>query len=203
MSRRGLLLVLSGPSGVGKGTLVSRLMENDPEITLSVSATTRAPREGEKNGVSYFFLSAEEFLRMEKEGEFLEFSHHFGNSYGTPKAVVMQAMEEGKTVILEIDVNGALAVKQTLPESVLIMIAPPDFAALKERLIKRNTESEEVINNRIARAAFELSKTDLYDYLVVNDDIVAAENRIKAIMQAEKSKTARNGETIKKIMEEN
>lgn len=202
MSHRGLLLVLSGPSGVGKGTLVSLLTETDKNVAVSISATTRAPRVGEEHGKSYFFLSQEEFARMEKNGEFLEFSHHFGNGYGTPKQTVLNAMAEGKTVILEIDVNGALAVKQALPESVLIMIAPPDFKALKERLTKRNTETEEVIANRISRAAFELSKTELYDYVVVNDNLTAALENIQAIILAEKSKTAHSGETIKKIMEE-
>ncbi len=202
MSNCGLLLVISGPSGVGKGTLVSLLSKADKNALVSVSATTRAPRVGEKHGESYFFLSQEEFARMENEGGFLEFSYHFGNGYGTPKQTVLNAIAEGKTVILEIDVNGALAVKQAMPESVLIMIAPPDFNALRDRLIKRNTESEEVIANRISRAAFELSKTELYDYVVVNDNLTQALENIQAIILAEKSKAARSGETIKKIMEE-
>ena len=202
MSNQGLLLVLSGPSGVGKGTLVSLLREADEAVTVSVSATTRAPREGEVDGASYFFISNEKFDRMVERGEFLEYSRHFGNAYGTPKAEVEKMLRAGKTVILEIDVNGALAVKSAMPESVLIMIAPPSFASLKQRLLARNTETEEVIQGRISRAAFELSHTGKYDYVVVNDLLSEALSEIRAIVSAEKCKTARRGETITKLLED-
>lgn len=178
------LLVISGPSGVGKGTLVNALKARRPDVTESVSCTTRAPRKGETHGKEYFFLSREEFLRRIDEKDFLEYDEHFGNYYGTPKSFVLEKLKE-KSVILEIDVVGALNAKREIPESVLIMIAPPSVEELKRRLTGRGTETDEAIANRLARLEYELSQRDKYDYVVVNDDLERALQEIEKILDAE------------------
>lgn len=178
------LLVISGPSGVGKGTLVKALKARRPDVTESVSCTTRAPRAGETHGKEYFFLSKEEFLRRIDEKDFLEYDEHFGNYYGTPKSFVLEKLQE-KSVILEIDVVGALNAKREIPESVLIMIAPPSVEELKRRLVGRGTETDEAIKNRLARLEYELSQRDKYDYVVVNDDLERALQEIENILDAE------------------
>lgn len=178
------LLVISGPSGVGKGTLVKALKARRPDVTESVSCTTRAPRKGETHGKEYFFLSREEFLRRIDEKDFLEYDEHFGNYYGTPKSFVLEKLKE-KSVILEIDVVGALNAKREIPESVLIMIAPPSVEELKRRLTGRGTETKEAIANRLARLEYELSQRDKYDYVVVNDDLERALQEIENILDAE------------------
>ena len=187
----GTLFVISGPSGVGKGTLVKLLREEDPTLALSVSCTTRHPREGERDGESYFFLSKEEFLSRRDGGGFLEWDEHFGNFYGTPKSFVLQQLKE-KSVILEIDVKGALQVKKTLDGSgvspVLIMIAPPSEEALAARLSRRGSESEAERAARLERVKYELSQKDRYDYTVVNDDLSEAKESLKKIIETEKSK---------------
>ncbi len=177
---KGKLLVISGPSGVGKGTIVNRLLSLRPDISLSISCTTRAPREGEVDGKSYFFLTKEQFEQKIDEGGFLEYSRHFENYYGTPRAFVESKLEEGD-VILEIDVDGGLSVKSAMPEAVLVMIAPPDRQALYRRLKGRGTEDENTISRRIDRAEYELSKSPLYDFVIINDvldDAVEAVGRI-------------------------
>ncbi len=187
----GTLFVISGPSGVGKGTLVKLLLEEDSSLALSVSCTTRQPRAGEREGKEYFFLSKEEFLRRRDENGFLEWDEHFGNFYGTPKPFVLEMLKE-RSVILEIDVRGAMQVREALKGSgispVLIMIAPPNEEALIDRLEGRASESEEELKTRLDRARYELSKSVNYDYLLVNDELDAAKNRLKDIIETEKSK---------------
>jgi guanylate kinase len=181
------LVVISGPSGVGKGTIVGKLMQADKNISLSISCTTRAPREGEKDGVNYFFITREKFLSMIEEGGFLEYSNHFENYYGTPRYFVEEKLKSGD-VILEIEVDGALNVKAQYPDAILIMIAPPDRNTLYERLRGRGTEGEDVISRRMDRADYELSKSDKYDYIVVNDKLDQAVSKILQIIENEKNK---------------
>jgi guanylate kinase len=178
----GKLIILSGPSGVGKGTIVNKLLSARPNISLSVSCTTRAPREGERDGVNYFFLSKEQFKKMLDEGGFLEYSNHFENYYGTPKFFVEEKLKTGD-VILEIEPDGALNAKAVYPQAILIMIAPPSREELVARLRGRGTEDESVIAKRLARADYELSKSDKYDYVVVNDNLDDAVNKILQILE--------------------
>lgn len=203
MKENGLLLILSGPSGVGKGTVVDELIRRNENITVSVSMTTRAPRAGEVEGESYYFVTREDFLSRMAKGELLEHSNHFENYYGTPKAPVSKAMSSGKDVILEIDVNGAFAVKEKMPDSVLIMIAPPSLSDLRDRLKGRNTETAEVIEERIGRAKFELGKAHRYDYVVINDDIEEATIAVETIIAAERLKTSRRRALICNLLEDN
>lgn len=184
---KNVLLVVSGPSGVGKGTLVKTLCKKRSDLVESVSCTTRAPREHETHGKEYYFLSKEEFFKRIDEGDFLEYDEHFGNYYGTPKSFVKERLQE-KSVVLEIDVVGALNAKKAFPDSVLIMIAPPSLEVLKQRLTSRNTESAEEIKNRLSRLEFELSKKDEYDYVVINDDLSVALDELERIIEKEKNK---------------
>ena len=176
-----VLLVISGPSGVGKGTIVRALKQRRQDVVESISCTTRAPREGEVHGREYFFLSKDEFLRRIDEDGFLEYDAHFENYYGTPKAFVDEQLKT-KSVILEIDVEGALKVKKARPDSVLVMIAPPSVDELKKRLIGRNTETEAQIEKRLARLEYELSKASEYDFVVVNDDLEKAIGEVEGII---------------------
>ena len=176
-----VLLVISGPSGVGKGTIVRALKQRRKDVVESISCTTRAPREGEQNGREYFFVSKDEFLRRIDENGFLEYDAHFENYYGTPKAFVDEQLKT-KSVILEIDVEGALKVKKARPDSVLVMIAPPSVDELKKRLIGRNTETEAQIEKRLARLEYELSKASEYDFVVVNDDLEKAIGEVEGII---------------------
>ena len=178
------LLVISGPSGVGKGTLVKELKGRRLDVVESISCTTRAPREGETHGKEYFFLTKEEFLQRIAQNDFLEYDEHFGNYYGTPKSFVLDTLKT-KSVILEIDVVGALNTKKAIPESVLIMIAPPSLDELKRRLTDRGTESDDAIEDRLARLEYELSQKDKYDYVVINDDLETALQEIEKILDAE------------------
>ena len=184
---KGKLMVLSGPSGVGKGTIVQRVLQARPNCALSVSCTTRPPREGEKDGVNYFFLTREKFEEMIKDGGFLEYSEHFSNFYGTPRFFVEQKLKEGD-VILEIEVDGALNVKKAYKEAILVMIAPPDRQTLVKRLRGRGTEDEETIAKRIARADYELSKASYYDYTIINDDLDEAVGEVVQILEQGENK---------------
>jgi len=179
------LFVLSGPSGVGKGTLAKMLIKNNPDISLSISCTTRTARAGEVDGKDYFFITKEEFLSKVEKGGFLEYSNHFDSYYGTPKDYVEETLKTSH-VLLEIDVNGGLEVKKSTDSAKLIFIAPPSLEELRNRLIKRNTETAEKIEKRLSRLDYELSQKDCYDYVVVNDDLNKAYNEIIEIIEKEK-----------------
>ena len=174
------LMVVSGPSGVGKGTIVKTLIKRRSDVVESVSCTTRAPREGETHGKEYFFLTKEEFLERLEKQDFLEYDEHFGNYYGTPISFVEETLKT-KSVILEIDVVGALNVKKRLPEAVLVMIVPPSVEELKRRLEGRETETAEQIENRLSRLEYELSQKEKYDFVVINDDLEQAISEVEAI----------------------
>ncbi len=181
-----VLVVLSGPSGVGKGTIAKKLIKKNPNLFLSVSCTTRLPRNGETDGTDYFFITKEEFLEKINKEDFLEYSEHFENYYGTPKSYVLDKLNT-KDVILEIDVNGGLNVKKSYENAVLIMILPPSLEELKNRLIKRKTESLEKIELRMKRIEYELAKKDLYDYAVINDDLSETVEKIENIIKTVKT----------------
>ena len=172
--RHGNLFVISGPSGAGKGTLVARLMQEVPDAFLSVSATTRAPREGEVDGVHYHFMTEDEFRKVAESDGFLEWANYTNASYGTPYEPVARSIEEGKQVILEIDVQGAFQVREHMPEAHLVFIEPPSFEELEKRLRGRGTESEEFIQKRLEAARVELSRKEEYDIRLVNDDLETA-----------------------------
>jgi len=199
-NRKGLLLVISGPAGVGKGTIDLSLISRNSDIRMSVSATTRPPRPGEIDGVHYFFKTEEEFQNMINNGAFLEYMRVFNTHYyGTPKSFVEQELAEGRSVILEIDVQGAMRVKAAYPDAVLIFIAPPSMSELKSRLIHRGTESSEAIDRRFETAYQEMKYIDRYDYVVVNDILDLAIARTEDIIVAERCKVTRNGELIEKL----
>lgn len=199
-NRKGLLLVISGPAGVGKGTINSALVERNSDIRMSVSATTRPARPGEIDGVHYFFKTEEAFQQMIDEGAFLEYMRVFNTHYyGTPKSFVEQELSEGRSVILEIDVKGAMRVKSAYPDAVLIFIAPPSMSELKSRLIHRGTESSEAIERRFETAYQELEYIAKYDYVVVNDILDLAIVRAEDIIVAERCRVSRNGELIEKL----
>ncbi len=183
---KNVLTVISGPSGVGKGTIVDEILKRREDIVESVSCTTRAPRAGEEHGREYFFITKEEFQSRIQKGDFLEYDEHFGNFYGTPKSFVEETLKD-KSVILEIDVVGALNAKKEFPESLLIMVAPPSVEELKKRLVGRNSESEEEIEKRLSRLDYELSKGENYDYIVVNDELERAVNEICQLIDLRKS----------------
>ena len=183
---RNILIVLSGPSGVGKGTVAKILAEKHNNIALSVSYTTRAPRQGEREGIEYFFVSEKQFEDKIAENGFLEYSRHFENYYGTPKDFVLEKLKN-HDVLLEIDVNGGLKVKENFKDAVLIMLAPPSIEEVRQRLKHRNTESDEKITLRIERIKYELEKQPLYDYVVVNDELDKAVEKIENIIASEKT----------------
>jgi len=195
---KGLLLVLSGPSGVGKGTLCNRLRALSPELVYSVSATTRKPRDGEIDGVNYFFKTHDQFRAMIEAGELLEWAEYVGNYYGTPKSFVQQTIDQGKDIILEIDVQGAMQVKERFPEAIFIFVLPPSLEELQKRIVGRGTESESSIRSRMAAAAEELKLMEHYDYAVVNDVLETACNRVQSIIAAEHCKRERLFPAIQK-----
>lgn len=182
MATKARLFVISGPAGAGKGTLVARIRDRRPNLDLSVSATTRKPREGERDGVAYYFLSEDEFTRRVEAGDFLEWDGHFDKRYGTLRSEVDARLEAGHSVILEIDVNGALNVKRVSPDAVLVFIAPPSLEVLEARLRGRGTETEEQIALRLGRVEMEMAKAAQYDEVVVNDDLETAVDELDAIM---------------------
>lgn len=186
-----LLIVLSGPSGVGKGTLVQRYLEAHPRTFLSISATTRLPRSCELDGVHYCFLDIERFQEMRKRGELLEWAEVFGDLYGSPRRPVEEALADGRDVILEIDVQGGLKVRQAMPEAVLLFVLPPTFEELSRRLFTRRTESPERIEFRLQTARLELKALPQYDYLLVNDRLEEAVAAICSIVEAERRRISR------------
>ena len=186
MSERGLLIVLSGPSGVGKGTVRKAIFDSEEnDFQYSISMTTRKQREGEVDGVDYYFRSREEFEAMIEAGEMLEYAEYVGNYYGTPLTYVNQTLDEGKDVFLEIEVKGAKQVKDKVPDGVFIFLTPPDLAELKSRIIGRGTDEMSVIEERMAVAREEIEMMALYDYAVVNDEVPLAVQRIKDIIASE------------------
>lgn len=192
-TRKGLLLVISGPAGVGKGTVDGALMSRNSNIRMSVSATTRKPRPGEIDGIHYFFKSEEDFRKMIDEDAFLEYMHIFNTDYyGTPRSFVEEELAAGRNVILEIDVQGAMKVKSAYPDAVLIFIAPPSMSELKSRLIGRGTETPEAVERRFATAFTEVERAKDYDYVVVNDVLDVAVARVESILTAERCRCVRN-----------
>ena len=186
MTERGLLIVFSGPSGVGKGTVRQEIFSTpDHKFEYSVSMTTRQKRPGEVDGVDYFFRTREEFEELIKNGQMLEYAEYVGNYYGTPLTYVNETLDKGIDVFLEIEVQGALQVKKKVPDGVFIFLTPPDLDELKDRLVGRGTDSEEVIRQRIERAKEEIALMREYDYAVVNDEVPLAAERVKRIIEAE------------------
>ncbi|WP_044566196.1 guanylate kinase [Anaerococcus provencensis] len=201
--KKGFLLVVSGPSGVGKGTVLHDLMNTQKNLVYSVSATTRNKRDGEIEGVSYFYKTHDEFKQMIDEDEFLEYAKVHNNYYGTPKEFVERKINEGKIVVLEIDVQGAVNVKQNTENAVFIFLAPPSLSELKNRIVGRGTETEQDINVRMKNARKELEYIKYYDYLVINDHINSAINSVNEIINAEKHKVFREEDfDIKEILDE-
>ncbi|WP_073997733.1 guanylate kinase [Anaerococcus urinomassiliensis] len=201
--KKGFLLVVSGPSGVGKGTVLHDLMNTQKNLVYSVSATTRNKRDGEIEGVSYFYKTHEEFKQMIDEDEFLEYAEVHNNYYGTPKEFVDRKINEGKIVVLEIDVQGAVNVKKNTDNAVFIFLAPPSLSELKNRIVGRGTETEQDINVRMKNARKELEYIKYYDYLVINDHINSAINSVNEIINAEKHKVFREEDfDIKEILDE-
>jgi guanylate kinase len=202
MSKRGILLIVSGPAGSGKGTVVNELIKAHDEISLSVSATTRSPRPGEINGVHYHYITKQEFENRIARGEILEYTTYCDNYYGTPLKEVNEALAQGKDIILEIEVDGAMQVKKKMPDAVTVMLTPPDKETLEHRLRSRGTETDDVIAWRLERAKEEIALMPEYDYSVVNNDGMAKEcaDQIYTILTAEHQKTKYTKEIIKKFI---
>lgn len=196
---QGVLLVVSGPSGAGKGTICSTLREQLPNLGYSVSVTTRQPRTGEVDGVNYFFKTVDEVKEMIAKDELLEYAEVYGNYYGTPRDYVMEQLKAGKDVLLEIDIQGALQVKKRFPEGVFVFIVPPSLDELSARIYKRGTDSEDVIKRRLASAASELTYAAEYDYIIVNDIAEKAADKVLTIMEAERYRVARTYFIVDKI----
>lgn len=203
MADRGLLIVLSGPSGVGKGTVRKAIFEgNDHQFEYSVSMTTRPMREGEVEGVDYYFRTREEFEQLIKEGKMLEYAEYVGNYYGTPLEYVNQTLDKGKDVFLEIEVQGAMKVKEKCPDAVFIFLTPPDLSELRSRIIGRGTDDMAVIDKRMKVAVDEIEMMSHYDYAVVNDGVPLAVDRIKKIIESEHYRVNRVIDKYKKMIEE-
>jgi len=202
LNERGLLVVISGPSGVGKGTVRKALFEMEGhDLVYSISMTTRKPRDGEVDGIDYFFVSNEEFERRINAGQFLEYAKFVGHYYGTPKDKVDEQIENGKEVVLEIEVQGATQVREKAKDGVFIFIAPPNREALYRRLLRRGTEDLEAVQKRMDKAEREFPLAHKYDYIVVNDEVRNAADRIMAIIRAEHAKTERSIYKYKEMLE--
>ena len=198
MKNKGLLLVVSAPSGCGKGTILGEILKDD-SFYYSISATTRAPREGEQDGVNYHFITKEEFEQRIAQGGMLEYAQYCGNYYGTPKKEVEQMRDAGRDVILEIEVEGAMKVRALCPDAVFLFIAPPSVEELRRRLNKRGTEAAEVIEERVSQASRELSYANRYDYIIVNGELEKAIQDFRTVVRAEKLRT-KNGYMIDEVL---
>ena len=202
MNHQGILVVVSGFSGAGKGTLMKELLKRYDNYALSISATTRAPREGETDGKEYFFGTKEQFEKMRDERKLVEYAQYVNNYYGTPKEYVEQKMAEGKDVILEIEIQGALKVKKRFPDALLLFVTPPSAEELRRRLVGRGTETLEVINARLARAAEEASGMEAYDYLLINDDLDRCVEEMHQLIQLQHRKTSYHLDFLSKMRED-
>ena len=199
---KGILVVVSGFSGAGKGTVMKRLLKKYNDYALSVSATTRNPREGEVDGREYFFRSKEEFEKLIDEDALIEYAQYVGNYYGTPRSYVEEQLSQGKNVILEIEIQGAMKVKKKNPEALLVFVTPPTVEELKNRLVGRGTETEDVIADRLARAAEEAEGMGAYDYILVNDNLEECVDNLHQIIRSEHARTARNTEFVEEIRQQ-
>lgn len=200
MNKRGMLYVVSAPSGCGKGTILSEVFKRNKNIFYSVSATTRLPREGEVDGVNYFFMTKEQFKNLAENGQMLEYAEFCGNFYGTPRSAVEEKLDAGYDVVLEIETKGAMLVKERMPEATLIFILPPSVKELKRRLNKRGTETEDVINQRVSEAVGEIKKAYDYDYVMMNDELSDAIDDFISIMKVAKLEK-NNKNTIDEVLE--
>lgn len=198
---KGLLVVVSGPSGAGKGTVCKAYLNKYEDTFLSVSATTRKPRPGEIDGTHYYFLEEEKFKSMIENDGFIEWANFCGNYYGTPKKAVCDMLDDGKDVILEIEVQGAMKVKEQFPEAVFVFVLPPSMSELRKRLIGRQTETMEVIEKRLNTALWELDMSKEYNYILVNDDVENAAEKLNGILKSEKQSVLRNKDFIKEFKE--
>lgn len=197
---KGFLMIISGPAGTGKGTVCKELLERNKDIVYSISATTRSPRVGEEDGVNYFFMDDEKFKSMVEKEEFLEHAHVHTNYYGTPKDFVVNQVDKGEIVLLEIDVQGALQIKKNYSEAVFVFLLPPTMEELKNRIVKRGTESEEDINRRYENAFKELDFVGKYDYFVINNKVEEAVLDIEAIIKAERLRVKRHSDIKEKVI---
>lgn len=200
MAGKGLLLVVSAPSGGGKGTILKELFAQDDNLRLSVSATTRAPRPGEEHGKQYYFISREEFESLISQNKMLEHAEYVGNYYGTPRDPVEEWLAAGNDVVLEIEVQGGAQVKKLMPECVSIFILPPSMKVLEDRLRGRGTEAEETVQKRLSTARREIPQAKEYDYIVFNDRLEDAVNDIQSILRAEKLKYSRNTDSTERVL---
>lgn len=199
MKNKGILAVVSGFSGAGKGTLMKALLQKYDNYALSISATTRSPREGEADGREYFFLTEEAFEEKIRKNELIEYARYVNHYYGTPRDYVEQKMAEGKDVILEIEIQGALKVKEQYPDAILLFVMPPNALTLKSRLTGRGTETEEVIDARLKRAADEAEGIEAYDYILINDDLDACVEQMHCLIQGQHCRVSQNLELIQQM----
>ena len=197
--KKGLLIVVSGPSGVGKGTVCKAFLKKYKEVFLSVSATTRKPREGEVDGENYYFIKKDDFLEKIENNGFLEYAEYVDNYYGTPKNVVLDKLDAGQDVLLEIELQGAMKVKKAYSEALFIFLLPPNMKILRDRIEKRGTENIDIIDKRMEKAQDEIDFIEYYDYIVVNEDVEVAADTIYSIIESEKYRVVRNKELIEEI----
>lgn len=202
MADRGLLIVISGPSGAGKGTICSNIRGEMPNLVYSVSMTTREPRVGEKEGINYFFRTKEEFEQLIREDGLIEYAQYVENYYGTPRKYVEEQLAAGKDVILEIEIQGAMKIREKFPDTLLVFVCPPSMGELKNRLVGRGTETLDVINGRLRRAVEESKGMDKYDYLLINDDLEECVDTLHETIRCERMRASRNHDFVSRIQKE-